>query len=289
MLKVQASAISSFIMSRNKYANGYIALVMGVWNFACKSHIDLKRVYCQLGLMVSNTTVQNALNSMTRNGRIYLQSSVARNLAVGHLGYCVVLDNVQQYTQVHEPGIGKVNQLQVGTAATVIQLEDYKPGAFDLDDHLTRVMRNKRSSLTADRLYRDIDWHHVHQVTALHFVRVLCEYIPQLNHLSPAISSRFHTSPVAQHQMRNGQKTWVQPLGTNAEREIETKGMKQCMLDFDAQMGIKGQDTAKTMLWFCSDGGSFAAANQLKKYLGVTDLDVYQSFQNRLFTIELRP
>ncbi|PBK92339.1 hypothetical protein ARMGADRAFT_1105106 [Armillaria gallica] len=274
---VQAAAISSFVMCRNKYANGYMALVM-----------DLKRVYCRLGLIVSDTTVRHALNSMTDTGRTELQQSISNNIAnQGDLGYCMVIDNVQQYVQVHEPGIGRVNQLEVGTAATVIRLEDYEPGAFNLDEYQTRVIKNERSSLTTEDLYNDIDWKHIHKVTSLHFARVLCEFIPQLNHLCPEISKVFRAPPVAQHRMRDGRKTWVQPLGTNAEREIETKGMKQCLLDFDAQMAIKGEATAGTLLWACGDGGSFAAAHRLKKYLLPTDHDVYKTFQNRLFTIEL--
>ncbi|PBK88626.1 hypothetical protein ARMGADRAFT_362988 [Armillaria gallica] len=117
-------------MCRNKYANSYMALVMGVWNFACKSHINLKRVYCCLGLIVSDTTVRKVLNLLTEDGRNTLQQCVAENIiAKGDVSYCLVIDNVQQYIQVHEPGIGKVNQLQVRMAATAIHLEDYKPGA----------------------------------------------------------------------------------------------------------------------------------------------------------------
>ncbi|PBK64863.1 hypothetical protein ARMSODRAFT_892428 [Armillaria solidipes] len=285
---VQAAAISSFVMCRNKYANGYMALVMGVWNFACKSHIDLKRVYCRLGLIVSDTTVRKALNSLTEDGRNTLQHSVAENIvAKGDVGYCLVIDNVQQYIQVHEPGIGKVNQLQVGTAATAIRLEDYEPGAFDFDDYMARVTKHERSSLTVEALYHDIDWKHINYTTSLHFVRILCEFVPQLNHLCPKISDIFRSAPVSKHRMRPGRKTLVQPLGTNSEREIETKGMKQCLLDFDGQMGIKGGETSRMLLWARGDGGSFAAAQRLKKYLGLTDLDVYKNFQNRLFTVEL--
>ncbi len=140
--------------------------------------------------------------------------------------------------------------------------------------------------MTTEDLYNDIDWRHIHKVTSLHFTCVLCKFIPQLNHLCPKISNVFHAPPVAQHRMRDGQK-WVQPLGTNAECKIETKGMKQCLLDFDAQMAIKGEVRAGTLLWACGDGGSFATVHRLKKYLLPTNHNVYKKFQNRLFTIEV--
>lgn len=63
--------------------------------------------------------------------------------------------------------------------------------------------------------------------------------------------------------------------------------MKRCILDFNRQMGVKGDETAKLLLWVCGDGGSFATVSCLKKYLNVTDLDVYQTFHNHLATIEI--
>ncbi|KAJ7470888.1 hypothetical protein FB451DRAFT_1135186 [Mycena latifolia] len=41
---IQVGAISSFIVSRNCYASGDLALPLGIWHFACKSHVDVKRV-----------------------------------------------------------------------------------------------------------------------------------------------------------------------------------------------------------------------------------------------------
>ncbi|KAJ7225165.1 hypothetical protein C8J57DRAFT_1252854 [Mycena rebaudengoi] len=38
------SALASFILSRNQYANGDLAMILGVWHFACKSHADVKRI-----------------------------------------------------------------------------------------------------------------------------------------------------------------------------------------------------------------------------------------------------
>ena len=37
--QVQVGAISSFILARNHYANGDLAMVLGIWHFAAKSHV----------------------------------------------------------------------------------------------------------------------------------------------------------------------------------------------------------------------------------------------------------
>ncbi|KAJ6601767.1 hypothetical protein DFH09DRAFT_1020041 [Mycena vulgaris] len=71
---IQVGAIASFILSRNRYANGYLAMVLGVWHFACKSHVDVKRVYSRFGYSVGDTTARNALNSMTTASLVELRA-----------------------------------------------------------------------------------------------------------------------------------------------------------------------------------------------------------------------
>jgi len=101
--------------------------------------------------------------------------------------------------------------------------------------------------MTVETLWNDIDWPHLRTVQALHWARVLVDYIPELKFMSAEISSRFRLPPVAKDRMREGRKTVVQPLGTNAEREIETQGMSRAILDFDEQMGV-GPEAADKLL-----------------------------------------
>ncbi|KAJ7884060.1 hypothetical protein B0H13DRAFT_2343839 [Mycena leptocephala] len=51
-------------------------MVLGVWHFACKSHIDVKRVYCRFGYGVSDKIARNALNFMTVASLNELRASV---------------------------------------------------------------------------------------------------------------------------------------------------------------------------------------------------------------------
>ncbi|KAJ7035827.1 hypothetical protein C8F04DRAFT_954455 [Mycena alexandri] len=46
---IQVGAISSFVLSRNRYASGYLALPLAIWQFACKSHVDEKRIFSRFG------------------------------------------------------------------------------------------------------------------------------------------------------------------------------------------------------------------------------------------------
>ncbi|KAJ7087479.1 hypothetical protein C8R44DRAFT_565270, partial [Mycena epipterygia] len=89
---IQVSTISSFIISRN---SGDLALPLGIWHFACKSHVDVKRVYCRLGSIVGDSTSRKALNSMSAADMETLQNSVRAATAVDEAEWGKILDNVQ--------------------------------------------------------------------------------------------------------------------------------------------------------------------------------------------------
>ena len=201
--------------------------------------------------------------------------------------HALVLDNVQQYVRVFEPGIGFENKLQRGTFATVIRLEDVEPGAFDLEPYTSSLIENKRSSMTVRSINRSIDWEHIDSVMALHFLHALVDFIPQLSHLKSDVSKAFRSAPIAKHRMREGRKTWVQPLGTNAEVEIETQGMYRALIDFMQQMGIPTDAAQKHLQWIGGDGASFAAMWRVRDFLGLLAAENLKTGQNILPTTEI--
>ena len=109
---------------------------MGIWHFACQSHVDVKRISTRMGLSIHDNSACDALNSLTDERMQFLKTLIAESMQTGQVLYTTVLDNVQQYAQVFEHGIGRENQLRQGTFATVIHLEDIEPGAFDLKPQL---------------------------------------------------------------------------------------------------------------------------------------------------------
>ena len=174
-------------------------MALGIWHFVAKSHVDVKHVYSRFGNIVSNTTVHKALNSMTGSSLAVLHDSIRDAISHGETEWCLVLDNVQEYCSVYEGGIACESILKVRTAGTVIWLDDCKPGAFDLQSHLTHVMvaEKKQKTMTVETLRNDIDWIHVHDIQSLHFTCVLVNYIPELKFMSKDISTRFHSEPLA--------------------------------------------------------------------------------------------
>lgn len=74
--QIQISAINSFILTRNRFANEELALALGIWHFTVKSHIDVKCVYSRFGNIVSDNTVWNALDSMMDSSLATLRDSM---------------------------------------------------------------------------------------------------------------------------------------------------------------------------------------------------------------------
>jgi hypothetical protein len=81
--------------------------------------------------------------------------------------------------------------------------------------------------------------------------------------------------------MRDGRKTKVQPLGTNAEREVETQGMMKACLDFEQQLGLDEEAMKNLIFMIRGDGASIAAVQRIKKYM-CAHPDDYLAFRNRV-------
>ncbi|KAJ6628266.1 hypothetical protein B0H10DRAFT_1778257 [Mycena sp. CBHHK59/15] len=192
-----------------------------------------------------------------------------------------VLDNVQEWCRQRDLRLGRQDVLKVGCAATAILLEDCAPGAFNLQDHLDRVIKQERKEMTTESLYDDIDWEYIHELTALHWVRILVTFIPQLAYLHKEVATAFNSDRMTKHRLRRGRKTVVQPLGTNAERETETQGMMRAMLDFESQIGLDEKAMEGLVITPRGDGASIAAMWRIKKYL-LAHPSHYKSFRNRV-------
>ncbi|KAJ7661643.1 hypothetical protein B0H17DRAFT_844813, partial [Mycena rosella] len=85
--------------------------------------------------------------------------------------------NVQEWCRQRDLCLGRQDVLKVGCAATAILLEDVPPGAYDLQPHLDLVMKQERKEMSTDSLFEDIDWDYIHELVALHWVRILVTFI----------------------------------------------------------------------------------------------------------------
>ncbi|KAJ7044739.1 hypothetical protein C8F04DRAFT_941959 [Mycena alexandri] len=249
---VQVGAISCLTLSRNRYASGYLALPLAVWQFVCRIHVDEKRVFSRFGFTVHDTTARACLDSLTDSSMSKLTASVAEGIANGTMYWQLVLDNTQEYCRQRDHRLGREDILKIGTAATAILLEDCAPGAFNLQDHIDRVMLQERRNLTAQSLRADIDWQYV--------------------------AALLSSAGMTKRRLPKDRVTVMQPLGTNSEHSTETHGMMR-VLDFFAQLGLDEKALENLIFMPCGDGASIAAIWRIKKFL-CAHTEHYKAFRN---------
>ncbi|KAK1235738.1 hypothetical protein PQX77_001026 [Marasmius sp. AFHP31] len=283
------TAFNTLIVGHNRYVNGYFSLPMGVQLFSLQAHTDLRRILCRMGLSVSDSTVQKALEFMTCSEREEMQQSTVEAAGRGESDKSYVFDNVQEHCAVYEGGVCRTTEMKIGTAGTAILNEDCPNGAWDLDDHLSRIVTDSQSALTVDSLMETIDWANYHDAQALYIVKTLVAEVDSLSKLhSKSITERFRAPPLAIHRLPDDRQTKIQPLGTNAEREIEIHGMKACISDFDTQVGFTAAGAEEKLVeWVSGDGATFATMRNLQKYLAPTDLGNRETLRNKIVTPEL--
>ncbi|KAJ6448022.1 hypothetical protein C8R45DRAFT_787866, partial [Mycena sanguinolenta] len=227
------------------------------------------------------SAARHALNSMTAASLDALRAEIRTATERGETHGCLILDNVQEYCDVWEQGIGRQSQLKVGCAGTWVKLEDHAPGAFDAKPYYDKVALQERKTLTVDGLYDDINWPHLRVVIPIQWTRVLIENYPQLTRLSTELTQMFR-SDVALRPKREVRKTKCQPLPSNSERSTELQGMARAVADFDKTLGINSDEPGKNLQWIRGDGASYALLLNLSTYSRPIG-----SFQNKITTPEI--
>jgi hypothetical protein len=175
------------------------------------------------------------------------------------------LDNVQQYIRQRDMRIGRENKMQIGIAATYFETEVFVPGAADLDDKRRRIAENKRKDLTVEQALGWIDHEHLETVGILHWLRNLCEFVPELADYKSHVSMLFRTRG-AKHQLPI-RATTVHPLATSGNNETVTVELKDALLDFFEQIGQTRDDHLRRLIMVGGDGLTYEKILVLKKYL----------------------
>ncbi|KAF9066187.1 hypothetical protein BDP27DRAFT_1546360 [Rhodocollybia butyracea] len=248
------ASLTPLINGHNMRINGYFSLAFGIHLFSCQAHTDLKHLAPQIGLAVHDATIRRAIKAMTEKARVEMKRIAIEAAANGDVVQGLGIDNIQRHAQVYEGGALRQSVMKTGTYGCEIQFQGVPPGAWDLNDYLTRVIANKRSEMTVDSLWRDIDWNHYNESMVLYCIKMLAEEIHVLSSHVKTVTDRFHSEPMAIHRLPDDFRTSIQPLGSNAENEPETQGMKRAIDDFNSQIGYP-HNAAETLLeWVGGDG-----------------------------------
>lgn len=224
--------------------------------------MDLFEYGCQIGLMPAYSSVYNALRSLAQQ-----EARILKMIGFDPFKFGILyMDNVQQHVRQRDLRIGRENHMQIGIAATYFEIEGCKvPGPEDLDDRFARIKANARKDLTAEQLLGWIDNNHLETISILHWLKTLCDYVPQLACHKEHVSLLFRTRG-AKHRMPL-QKTKAHPLATSGKNEVVITELKDACFDFLEQLGQTKERHLKRPMFMGGDGLTYEKLGNLQKYL----------------------
>ncbi|KAF8872739.1 hypothetical protein BD779DRAFT_1708992 [Infundibulicybe gibba] len=264
-------AISALNFARNNEAR-LLPLARGLLYFAFSAPIDLIAYNSRIGEMPAYSTISRALKGLSDHEATITLAHGRNPIKCGMLQF----DNVQNYLRQRDPRIGRENKMNVGLAATYIELEAVDPDAFDADDKQKRIAEAKREKLTVEQLYSMIDFPHIEVVCVLHWLRILTHYVPELEKWKNHVSMLFETR--AKRIQLPIQPSKVHPLASSGKNETVTTELKDALLDFFSQLGQTHEDYLRRLILVGGDGLTYEKMVQLKVYMQFHD-DIFTSFQ----------
>src|SRR5882762_9688045 len=183
--------------------------IQGILYFACGAQHTLFNMNSRIRSTSAYSTVYSTLQGLSDH-EAWVTEALGRN---PESWLILRLDNVQSYSKRHDLRMGRVNQLRIGTAATVMEAEDFLPAEMDVDDRRARIAENRQKDLMVPSLLALVDNTHANTIGALQWLRILVHYIPELSQYKAKVSELYCTKgmkkPINPHR-----KTKVHPLAT---------------------------------------------------------------------------
>ena len=252
------NVISQMNFARNNRAN-ILVLMKGLFDFAFGVPHDVFTYNCHVANTVSYQAVRRCLEGLSsQEAKLVMEKGRTVNGVV-------VMDNVQNYLIQRDAWIGRINTMNVGIAATFIELEGISPNAFDFSAKMQSLEGSQRHQLTVSRLLCYIDQAHLDKVMSLHWLLILANYVPALTHIKKDILTSFRTTAA---KLRLPVKaSLIHPLATSGRNETVTTELKDALFDFLKQTGQTEDDYQKRLTLFSGDGLTYEKIIQLKKYL----------------------
>ncbi|KAF8596322.1 hypothetical protein BDV93DRAFT_572129 [Ceratobasidium sp. AG-I] len=220
---VSVVVILMMVVSRNMRAN-FFQKVIGVWLFACSAPAHIYRVLCRVGLSVSYNTVLYTLRQLSQH------SIESTKRIAAKLQFLIIFDNINRQRKFWTPSLGQQDQIMSGTAATLVELTECSPDAFDPQPVIEAQKKQLRLALTPEILYDRINQSHLSAVMALHCLNFLILHCPSLSRLSGFIIEQLRTT-YAIHRMPDNIRTKTHPLSSSSINEGSAAGCRDVLND----------------------------------------------------------
>jgi hypothetical protein len=223
--------------------------IWGILYFACGAQHTLFNMNSQIGSTSAYSTIYSTLQGLSNH-----EAKVTEALGRDPKSWPILcFNNVQSYSKRRDLQMGRVNQLRIGTAATVMEAEDFLLETMDVDDRCARIAENRCKDMTVPSLLALVDNIHADVIGALQWLHVLAHYVPELAKYKSEVSELYCTKG-AKKPINPYHKTRVHPLATNAKNKAKTTDLKDALLDFLNQMGQQDHDYLRKLVLTGGDG-----------------------------------
>ncbi|KAJ7116291.1 hypothetical protein C8R46DRAFT_1264083 [Mycena filopes] len=244
-------------------------MFIGLFAFTCNANRELVSLLCRLGLSVSYNTTLAALHVLAADSDIHLKLLGAFTEELGP-AFLILFDNVNKMRRAWQPTLGHKDEMQSGTASTVIELEDVPPGALRSEPLIEKIKQKVRLKLTVKQLRDDINWPHMRGVGAGTVLRIWLKYIPSLSRHRAAVEALF-SGPLAKHLLRLRKAKLHTPRPTNID-EATTVGAANVLLNIVfGQLFILPVRLYNWMIMICGDQLSIDRIRKIIRYTAKGD------------------
>ncbi|TEB25344.1 hypothetical protein FA13DRAFT_1796456 [Coprinellus micaceus] len=259
-------ALWSLLYKHNSEAR-LLPLAVRLLAFAYSTPADFMAYCSHIAMMPAYTTISKSLKLFAADQFVHIQAHGAGVSTAG----LIQANNVQNYKRARDLHIGSINKMNISLAATYCELPNMNVSSLSLEDRQLKVKKNERASLTFDILYGFLNMEHLNTIISLHWLRILVDYIPELNHLQPQVSELLKARSSKISVCIPEGATPVHPLSSSSKCENITTELKDAMFDFLSQVGHKENDYRKQLIMVGSDGLTFQHLLELQRYLQFHD------------------
>lgn len=164
---------------------------------------------------------------MLAQDKLHYLQSLAAACAYAPPTFLIVYDNVNKMKRAWQPTAAHRDEMLSGTAATLVELEDIAPGAFDAEQLQKNIRDDVRTKLSAQMLVDDLDHEHLTGVGVGHILRQWVQHVPSLSRFSGEVEKLFYEAH-AKHRLRLRQSQ-IHPLQSSNIDESTTVGTVQVL------------------------------------------------------------
>ena len=162
-----------------------LPVAQALFYFAFGVPHDVFAYECRVANTISYGTISGCLEEFSEQ-EAKIVKELGRDLTQGGI---IVLDDVQNYLIQRDPRVGRTNKMNIGLAATYVELDNIHPQAFSLDDKIKWLMVLPRCNLKVEDFIRLIDQPHLDDIMSLHWLLTLVNYIHPVTQLYEEPSS----------------------------------------------------------------------------------------------------